>query len=59
MAQSPLSTLRFADELVEVATLKLPKRTPEKKKELDMATSLVESLANDWNPENYNRRLPR
>ena len=48
-----LSTLRFADELVDVSTLKLPKRTTVKKKELDMATSLVESLANDWNPEKY------
>jgi len=48
-----LSTLRFADELVDVATLKLPKRTPVKKKELDMATALVESLAEEWKPEKY------
>ena len=48
-----LSTLRFADELVEVDTLNLPKRTTVKPKELGMATSLVESLASDWNPEKY------
>ena len=48
-----LSTLRFADELVDVSTLKLPKRTPVKKKELDMATTLVESLADEWKPEKY------
>jgi DNA end-binding protein Ku len=48
-----LSTLRFADELVDPATLSLPKRTPVKKKELDMATSLVESLAEEWKPEKY------
>jgi DNA end-binding protein Ku len=48
-----LSTLRFADELVEVGTLDLPKRKQAGKKELDMATSLVESLAADWDPEKY------
>ncbi len=48
-----LSTLRFADELVEVGTLNLPKRKQAGKKELDMATSLVESLAADWDPEKY------
>ena len=48
-----LSTLRFADELVDVATLKFPKRRAGKKKELDMATTLVESLAAEWNPEKY------
>jgi DNA end-binding protein Ku len=48
-----LSTLRFADELVEVGTLNVPKRKQAGKKELDMATSLVESLAADWDPEKY------
>jgi DNA end-binding protein Ku len=48
-----LSTLRFDDELVEVGTLSLPTRTTVKKKELDMATSLVESLAAEWKPEKY------
>jgi DNA end-binding protein Ku len=48
-----LSTLRFADELVDVDTLRLP-RTPQfKKRELDMATTLVENLADEWNPEKY------
>ena len=48
-----LSTLRFADELVDVGTLNLPAKKQAGKKELDMATSLVESLAADWNPEKY------
>jgi DNA end-binding protein Ku len=48
-----LSTLRFDDELVDVKTLNLPKRTTVKKKELDMAVSLVESLADEWQPEKY------
>jgi DNA end-binding protein Ku len=48
-----LSTLRFADELVDAGDLNLPKRTTVGKKELDMATSLVESLAAEWQPEKY------
>ena len=48
-----LSTLRFADELVDVDTLTLPKRAGAGKKELQMAVSLVESLASEWNPEKY------
>jgi DNA end-binding protein Ku len=48
-----LSTLRFADELVDADTLNVPTRTPARKKELEMATSLVESLASEWNPEKY------
>ena len=48
-----LSTLRFADELVDVETLKLPRKAQFKQKELDMATTLVENLADDWTPEKY------
>jgi len=48
-----LSTLRFADELVDAGTLSVPKRTSVGKKELDMATTLVESLAAEWNPKKY------
>jgi DNA end-binding protein Ku len=48
-----LSTLRFADELVDVETLRLPRASQFKQKELDMATTLVENLADEWNPEKY------
>jgi DNA end-binding protein Ku len=48
-----LSTLRFADELVDVDTLKLPRTPSLKKKELEMATALVENLADEWKPEKY------
>jgi DNA end-binding protein Ku len=48
-----LSTLRFADELVDVRSLKFPKRAEIRKKELDMATMLVENLAEEWAPERY------
>lgn len=48
-----LSTLRFADELVDVESLHLPRKTAFKKKELEMATTLVENLAEEWSPEKY------
>jgi DNA end-binding protein Ku len=48
-----LSTLRFADELVDVDTLQLPKTPTLKKKELEMATALVDNLADEWKPEKY------
>jgi DNA end-binding protein Ku len=48
-----LSTLRFADELVDVESLSFPKVKPAHKKELDMAATLVENLAADWKPEKY------
>ena len=48
-----LSTLRFADELVDAGTLSLPKHKTAGKKELQMAVSLVESLASEWEPEKY------
>lgn len=48
-----LSTLRFADELVEVSSYTFPSAKQFKKKELDMATALVENFAEDWKPEKY------
>lgn len=48
-----LSTLRFADELVDVESLRLPRAPTLKKKELQMATTLVENLADEWQPEKY------
>jgi len=48
-----LSILRFADELVDVGSLKFPSAGEFKKAELDMATALVDSLAEEWKPEKY------
>jgi DNA end-binding protein Ku len=48
-----LSTLRFAEELVDVRSLSFPNTTHLRKKELDLATALVEGLAADWKPEKY------
>src|SRR5262245_20113801 len=48
-----LSVMRFGDELVDVGTFQLPKAKDLRPKELDLAKSLVNSLAAEWNPEKY------
>jgi DNA end-binding protein Ku len=48
-----LTQLRFADELVATAQFSLPGNKAFKKKELEMARALIESLATDWHPEKY------
>jgi DNA end-binding protein Ku len=48
-----LTLLRFADELVATSQFSLPDNKAFKKKELDMARALVETLATDWHPEKY------
>lgn len=48
-----LTTMRFADELVDVGRFSFPSRKELRPKELQMAKQLVESLADDWQPEKY------
>jgi DNA end-binding protein Ku len=48
-----LSVMRFADELVDVSPLQFPKAEGTRKAELDMAISLVNSLAAEWEPSKY------
>jgi DNA end-binding protein Ku len=48
-----LSTLRFADELVDTGSLSFPHAKQIGRKELDMAKALVENLAAEWKPEKY------
>ena len=48
-----LSTLRFADELVDTKEYSFPKRSSLNQKELRMARMLVDELASEWNPEQY------
>jgi DNA end-binding protein Ku len=48
-----LSTLRFADELVDISEYRFPKATGLKQNELRMAKMLVNELAADWDPEKY------
>jgi DNA end-binding protein Ku len=49
--------LRFPQELVDVGEYKIPEGGAAKwkisPKELEMATSLLESMADEWNPEDY------
>jgi DNA end-binding protein Ku len=48
-----LSTLRFADELVDTSEYKFPGKASLKAAELKMARMLVNELAADWKPEQY------
>jgi DNA end-binding protein Ku len=48
-----LTMVRFAEELVDVHKFKFPSAKELRPKELEMATTLVESLAADWEPEKY------
>ena len=49
-----LETLFFADEIRDPADLDdLPGRTQAKGKELEMATSLIESMSGPWRPEDF------
>jgi len=48
-----LSVMRFDDELVDTGDLRFPGKTDIRKQELDMAKSLVDSLAAKWDPSKY------
>ncbi|MDQ3154584.1 MAG: Ku protein [Actinomycetota bacterium] len=50
-----LETLFFADEIRDPATqlASLPDSGPSRGKELDMATTLIESMSGPWEPEGY------
>ena len=48
-----LSTLRFADELVDTSSLTFPSGKNLKKADLNMARMLVENLAAEWDPAKY------
>ena len=48
-----LSTLRFADALVDTSSLSFPSGKNLKKTELNLAKTLVENLAAEWDPDKY------
>lgn len=48
-----LSVMRFEDELVDTGNLHFPAKADVRKAELDMAKTLVDSLAADWDPKKY------
>lgn len=53
-----LNTMRFADEVLPISDLKLPKASSAKgtgahAREIEMATRLVKDMTEDWNPGQY------
>src|SRR5262249_48766206 len=48
-----LSVMRFADELVDEEQFEFPSAEGVRKPELEMAKTLVNSLAADWDPPKY------
>jgi DNA end-binding protein Ku len=48
-----VTTLRFSDEIRAAADLDIPKDEKLAKKEIDLAKKLVDTLADDWKPEQY------
>src|SRR5437764_15274840 len=45
--------MHFADELAETSKLHLPKKVEVGKRELHMATALIDGMSAKWNPEKY------
>lgn len=48
-----LELLHFADELVDVGTLKIPAAKPPGRRELEMAETLVDKMTDSWDPRRY------
>src|SRR6266481_1703616 len=48
-----LELMHFADELADMSKLHLPKKVEVGKREIDMATALIDSMSSKWNPEKY------
>ena len=48
-----LELMHFADELIDAGTLHIPKKTEVGKRELNMATALIDSMSATWDPEKY------
>src|ERR1700731_4245021 len=48
-----LELMHFADELIDAGTLHIPKKVEVGKRELNMATALIDSMSATWDPEKY------
>src|SRR5437868_9046497 len=48
-----LELMHFADELADMSNLHIPKKVEVGKREMDMATALVDSMSAKWKPEKY------
>src|SRR5216110_4073197 len=48
-----LELMHFADELVDTSKLHLPKKVEVGKREMNMATALIDGMSSKWNTEKY------
>jgi DNA end-binding protein Ku len=48
-----VSTLRFADELVDTDSLRFPPAKAVRKQDRDLAKTLIDNLSAEWDPEKY------
>src|ERR1700704_953856 len=48
-----LELMHFAEELADASKLHVPKKIQPRKREVDMAKALVDSMTTKWNPEKY------
>ena len=48
-----VSTLRFADELVDTRSLRFPTAKAVRKQDRALAKTLIDSLSSEWHPEKY------
>lgn len=48
-----LELMHFAEELADTGKLHVPKKLDPRKKEMDMAKALIDSMSAKWNPEKY------
>ena len=48
-----LELMHFADELIDAGKLSIPKKAEVGKRELHMATALIDSMSAKWDPEKY------
>src|SRR3982074_849387 len=48
-----LELMHFADELADASKLRIPKKVEVGKREMNMATALIDSMSSKWNPEKY------
>src|SRR5437762_11608229 len=48
-----LELMHFADELADASKLNVPKEVEVGKREIQMATALIDSMSSKWNPEKY------
>src|SRR6266550_4908804 len=48
-----LELMHFAEELADTSQLHIPKKIEVGRREMNMATALVDSMSSKWNPEKY------